>query len=76
MSYFGYKKGLSVTIHRTKHRVGFQNGCSVRHLIELLTKVPLEATVDEVFCDSGENSVAPDITIIHFHEESRSEVPA
>jgi hypothetical protein len=73
MSALGYTKRLSVTIQRTKHRIGFQSGCTVGHLIELLKKVPLEATVDEVFCDSGDDRISPDITIIEFHEEVRSE---
>lgn len=73
MSDLGYTKHLSVTIQRTKHRIGFQTGCSVGHLIGLLKQMPLTATVDEVFCESGEDTISPDVTIIQFHEEVRSE---
>lgn len=77
MSDLGYTKHLSVTIQRTKHRIGFQTGCSTRytvgHLIGLLKQMPLTATVDKVFCESGEDTISPDVTIIQFHEEVRSE---
>lgn len=66
----GYSKTLSVRIQRTKHKIGFGIGTTVRDLIDMLKQVPALATVDEVVSDDEDD---PNGTTIEFHEESRVE---
>lgn len=61
---------MTCKVQRTTHRVGFGVGSLVQDLIELLKKIPIDATVNEVLCDHEDE---PDVTTIEFHEESRVE---
>lgn len=70
MIHRGYSKTLSIRIERTKHKIGFNVGTTVRELIDMLKQVPANATVDEVVSDHDDD---PNATTIEFHEESRVE---
>lgn len=65
-----YEVIRTVKVVRTKHRVTFTVGATVRDLIAWLSKVPPDATVDEVIESIEEGS---SVSSIEFHEEKRSE---
>lgn len=61
-----YIQSSEVKMIRRKHRIGFCVGSTTAaQLIEKLSKLPPDVTVDEV--DQGDD----DITTIEFHEERR-----
>lgn len=62
----GYSKTQEVKIVRSKHKITFNVGMTVAALIDLLSKVPPHAIVDEVIDDIGE-----ELSSIEFHEEKR-----
>lgn len=65
-----YEVIRTVKVVRTKHRVTLCAGATARDLIAWLSKVPPDATVDEVIGSLEEGS---SVSSIEFHEEKLSE---
>lgn len=59
----GYEKTLETRILRVKHKVTFSVGTRAVDLREMLSRVPNEATVDEILGEGDEQGS------IKFHEE-------
>lgn len=61
-----YVKSDEVKLVRRKHRIGFRIGTTAGEVIEMLKRVPPNATVDEVIDDVDGDEIAT----IEFHDES------